>query len=74
MKGNGHAKCKVRAKIDEAIEIKAKLNISGEVTGGGSNTQVVKYQLTAIVQKPFMCRDGVDYLHKKGLVEGLFKI
>jgi hypothetical protein len=56
------------------IGIKAELNISGRLIGDGSNTPVVKYQLTTIVQKPFMCRDGVDYPHKKGLVAGLFKI
>jgi len=50
------------------------LNISGRATGDGSNTPVVKYQLTTVVQKSFMCRDGVDYLDEMGLVEGLFKI
>jgi len=34
--------------------IKGKLNISGKVTGNGSNTPVVKYQLTTVVQKSSM--------------------
>ncbi|PKN26892.1 MAG: hypothetical protein CVU64_16950 [Deltaproteobacteria bacterium HGW-Deltaproteobacteria-21] len=74
MKGNGHAKCQVGSRIDEWHWNKRKIEYlregdRGRIQHPGGEISTDDYRA-----KPFMCRDGVDYLQKKGLVEGLFKI
>gem|GEM_PF-4614951 len=47
------------------IGIKGKLNTSGRATGDGSNTPVVKYQLTTIVQSPSCAGMGLIIYRKR---------